>query len=343
MRPRIDTPLSTSLTLFMKKSLAVSSIVFLLNGCGGGGSGNDVPIGPPTGPVAPAPPVLASINAADAFSKFINTNQDGVDLPSNDGFLGTANLIIRTEESYPFVTDGVAQETRTSQVIQFQRRGADGRLQRQNIWKIHFDAQMKPIGIAVGKEYGHYTDCLAVKSSAALPPSTNGSGVLLSGLQSSTYLEGFKNGKFAHYCSPATQTSGSVEWSVVEGAPNPYFCLTMPEGMTAPKTRICTPVDKAGALNQSAWVRVYNSDGTSQVDFKNTRVNKPVETFSTVINAKDYWYGAVWRPQDGYVYKAYPDTRFSSELACREQTDINWKENWSANNIGWACIHSISN
>ncbi|MCX7289884.1 MAG: hypothetical protein NTY28_01980, partial [Janthinobacterium sp.] len=84
----------------MKKSLAVSSIVLLLNGCGGGGSGgNDTPIGPPTGPVTPVAPVLASINAADAFSKFINTNQNGVDLPSNDGFLGTANLIIRTGRS----------------------------------------------------------------------------------------------------------------------------------------------------------------------------------------------------------------------------------------------------
>jgi hypothetical protein len=323
----------------LKKSTFTAAAILLsfgLSACGGGGGGgNDQVVTPPV-PVVPA---VATVNAADAMAKILGTDQTIHDLPSNDGSLGTATLIVRSEQSYPFVSNGVAQQTAFTKVIQLQESGPDGRLQRQYLWKLHLDAQMKPVGMAVGNALSSYNECLSVSSKNDLPTSTSSSGVFFSGVQTTNYSETFKAGTYAHYCNPAAGEAAKIEWSVATGAPSPYFCITMPDSYRAPKTRICVPVEKTGALNQSIWIRILNSDGTSFIDYKNTALNKPVEQFSTTIDSKNYWYGAVWRPLDGYIYQSYSDTKFSSQQACRDQTTVDWKKTWSAGNISWTCVN----
>lgn len=304
--------------------------------CGGGGGGsgtsNDQVVVPPA-------PTKPTINAADALAKIVGSDQSITNLASNDGYLGTANLIVRTEESYPFVNNGVAQQTALTKVIQLQRSGADGRLAYQYLWKLHLDSQMKPIGMAVGNSPYNYKECLAVTSKNDLPTSTNSSGVIFSGVQTTNYSETFKAGIYANYCDPTSSATAKVEWSVEAGAPDPYFCVTMPDSSYAPKARICVPVDKSGTQNKSIWIRILNDDGTPFVDYRDTSLNKPVEQFSTTIDQKNYWYGAVWRPLDGYIYQSYPETKFSSQQACRDQTVIDWKKTWSASNISWTCVN----
>lgn len=325
----------------------VSAVSFsLLAACGGGGGGgNGTPNGSANGsagPSQPSTPAITSINARQAFSTLMGMERT-VSLAANDGSLGTANLIIRSEQNYPFVNNGTANAVARTVVIQFQRLAASGVLLTQSQWKLHLDANMQPVGLGYAANNGSFKDCVSVNSRNELPTSTNGSGTFFAGQASTTYAETFRSGTYAHYCDTSGSYPSSVEWSVAAGSPNPYFCLSLPLGFSDIRTRICTPVDSAGNQSQSQWVRLLQSDGSIAVDYKDVSANRPVEQFSTTINPKNYWYGAVWRPLDGYVYQSYPNTQFSSEQACREQTAIDWKRTWTASNIGWTCIHVTSN
>lgn len=325
----------------MKKQVTFYAFLTLLAGCGGGGGSND---GGSTQVSPSVKPVLASIDAAASLKKFLNTLQTSTELASNDGYLGTATLSVSQEtgQPTPLIVNGVTQQATSVRVISFLRSNANGNLQYRDIWKLHLDAQMRPIGMAMGYAYVGYQQCMSVSSQNDLPGTTNGSGIYFSGIQTSNYSQEFRAGKYAHYCDTGSTSVSNVEWSVVAGAPNPYFCLTMPQAIASAKTRMCIPVDSTGALNSSAWVRLYDADGQVSVDYKNTALNKPVEQLSTVVDPNNYWYGAVWRPQDGYVYQPYERTRFASQQACREQTVINWKATWNASNIAWTCFNVIS-
>lgn len=328
----------------MKRFSVAAIVLSTLCACGGGGGGSSTTNGNPggtSGTLTPTTPALASINASQAFKNFIQTDQT-ISLPSNDGYLAKANLIVKADESYPFVTNGKSQSVAKTRVIQFQRIDASGRLERQSLWKFHFDANSTLVGVAYGRDNNGFNECMSVASKNELPTSTNSSGVFFSGLRTTNYTEAFRAGTFAHYCDPTADYTATAEWSVVAGAPNPYFCMTLPMGFSTSQVRICTPVDSAGNQSKSLWIRSLNTDGTPAVDYKDTSTNRPVEQFSNVINAKDYWYGTVWRPLDGYVYQRYEDTKFSSEQACREQSVIDWKKAWIASNVSWTCVHVTS-
>lgn len=328
----------------MKRFTAVTIALSTLCACGGGGGGgtaNGSPAGT-SGSALPVTPAVAAINASQAFKNFIQTDQT-VSLPSNDGYLAKANLIVRADESYPFVTNGKSQGVTKTRVVQFQRIDASGRLVRQSLWKFHFDANMLLVGVAYGSDNNGFKECISVASQSDLPASTNSSGVFFSGLRTTGYAETFRAGTYAHYCDPTPAYTATAEWSVVAGAPSPYFCMTLPMGFSTSQVRICTPVDSAGNQSKSFWIRSLNTDGTPVVDYKDTSANRPVEQFSNVINSKNYWYGAVWRPLDGYVYQRYEGTKFSSEQACREQSVIDWKSTWNASNISWTCVNVTSN
>ncbi|KQV51399.1 hypothetical protein ASD07_10935 [Duganella sp. Root336D2] len=241
------------------------------------------------------------------------------------------------------MTNGKSQSVTNTRIIQLQRIDASGRLVRQSLWKFHLDANMAPLGVAYGADNNAFKECISVANKSELPTSTNSSGVLFSGLRTTGYSEAFRAGAFAHYCDPTPDYTATAEWSVVAGAPNPYFCMTLPMGFSTTKVRICTPVDSVGNQSKSLWIRSLNTDGSTVVDYKDTSANRPVEQFSNVINPKDYWYGAVWRPLDGYIYQRYEDTKFSSEQACREQSAIDWKKTWIASNVSWTCTHVTSN
>lgn len=326
------------------KRLTALAIALPLAACGGGGGSETASGGTAAAGASavPATPALATINASQAFNHFIQTDQT-VSLPSNDGYLAKANLIVRGEESYPFVTNGKSEGVARTRVIQFQRLDASGRLTRQSLWKFHFDANMQLVGLAYGSDNKGYNECMSVTSRNALPTSTNASGMFFSGLRATSYAETFRAGTYAHYCDPTPDYTASAEWSVVAGAPSPYFCLSLPMGFSAAPVRVCMPVDSAGNQSRSLWVRSFNADGSPAVDYKDTSANRPVEQFSNVINPNNYWYGAVWRPLDGYVYQRYEGTKFSSEQACREQSVIDWKKTWDASNISWTCVNVRSN
>lgn len=328
----------------MKKHTILCALVSLLAACGGGGGdggsgGNGG--SPDLKPVVPPAPVLTSINAADALKKFLGSDLTISNLASNDGSLGTATLIISQElgQPAPFVTNGVSQQAASVKVISLLRSNASGKLQYRNTWKLHLDANMQPIGVAIGYADAGYKACMSVTGRNELPTLSNASGTYFSGIQTSTYTEGFKAGKYANYCDPSGTATADAEWSVAAGSPNPYFCLTMPGSLSTARTRMCIPVDAAGTQNHSAWVRLINPDGSVAIDYKNTALNKPIEQLGTVIDANNYWYGAVWRPLDGYIYQRYQDTKFASQQACRDQTAINWKATWDAANISWTCVN----
>lgn len=324
------------------KRFTVSAIVLAtLCACGGGGGTTNSSSSGTGAPLTPTTPAVASINASQAFNNFLQTDQT-ITLQSNDGYLATANLIVKADESYPFVTNGKSQSVTKTRVVQLQRIDASGRLVRQSLWKFHLDAKMMPVGVAYGADNNGFNECVSVANRNELPTSTNSSGVFFSGLSTTSYTESFRAGTFAHYCDPTSDYPATVEWSVVAGAPNPYFCMTLPMGFSTSKVRICTPVDSSGNQSKSLWIRSLNPDGSTVVDYKDTSANRPVEQFSTVINPKDYWYGTVWRPLDGYIYQRYEDTKFSSEQACREQSVIDWKKTWTASNISWSCVHVTS-
>lgn len=318
-------------------SIAVTSLAWmsLLTACGGGGGGSsDAP--PVSVPVQPAP----SVNIGAAFEKFLATRTI-IGLQSNDGYLDSATVMVRDETSVtPFVVNGQGVVPASSKVIHLQRSDYRGLLEYQSQWKVHFDAQKRPLGVAVASQDSTFSACVNVASHSALPASASGSGQFFSGLQTSNYSETYRAGVYGGYCdSPSASTPVSVSWSVRAGSPNPYFCLTLPAAGSSPRTELCAPVNGAGELGEGMWVSIQDENGVSWVDFKNTTGNKPVYPASGPVNPSNYWYGVVWRPSDGYVYQRYEGTRFPSEFACREQSAVNWRATYSATNIGWTCVN----
>lgn len=235
-----------------------------LSACGGGGGGSDNA----NTPVTPVTPTPITINAADAFKKIVSTPQTISDMTSETVGAGTATLIIRDEEAQPFVTNGASQATTSAKVFQFQRLGTDGKLRFQNIWKLHLDAQMRPVGLAGGPQFAKYNECQTVTAKNDLPTSTNSSGIFFSGTQTTNYSETFRAGTYAHYCDPTQNINSNVEWAVVEDASIQYFCLTMPVSFYAPKVRMCMPVDKVGAVSNLAWIKVFNIDNNTTIDYR---------------------------------------------------------------------------
>lgn len=193
---------------FKKMAFALLMTSLTVAGCGGGGGGGGSGT---AAPLVEQAPVIATINAADAMAKFLGTDQITSGLTSNDGSLGTADLIVRTEESYPFIANGSVQQTSLTKVIQFQQIDENGRLRNQSLWKLHFDANMKPIGMAVGNEFSNYRECLSITEKNDLPVSTNSSGVFFAGVQTTNYAETFRSGTYAHYCDPTSTTVANVE------------------------------------------------------------------------------------------------------------------------------------
>ena len=308
-----------------------------LSACGGGGgSGGTPPVVQP--PVQP-PVVAASINVAEALISFLDADKSNAKLAANDGSLGMASLSVTGEQAVAFVTNGIAAPTAHTRTIAFLESSATGRLLSRMTWKLHFDAQVKPIGMGVGHADAGFTDCMSMSARTEVPTSSNASGIYFTGILSNNYSESFRNGTLAHYCDTTASTAASVTWSVEAGAPNPYVCMTMPASLSTSRARLCIPVTGAATVGTGMWVRVYRADGSVEVDYKDVATNKPLETYSAVIDPKNYYYGSVWRPSDGFVYQSYPDTKFSSEQACRNQSTIDWKKTYSADNIGWSCIN----
>src|SRR5450830_524236 len=157
----------------MKKQVTFYAFLTLLAGCGGGGGSND---GGSTQVSPPVKPVLASIDAAASLKKFLNTLQTSTELASNDGYLGTATLSVSQEtgQPTPLIVNGVTQQATSVRVISFLRSNANGNLQYRDIWKLHLDAQMRPIGMAMGYAYVGYQQCMSVSSQNDLPGTTNG-------------------------------------------------------------------------------------------------------------------------------------------------------------------------
>lgn len=325
----------------MKK--IISAVVVL--GCGlgmaacGGGGGASGGGQNPEPPVLPPVVVVPAINVSEALIDFLDADKSNARLASNDGSLGWASLSVTGEVPSAFVTNGASAPTTFIRTLSLLESSASGRLLSRSTWKFHFDANVKPIGLGVGHADAGFTDCMSVTAKNDLPASSNASGVYFSGVQSNTYSESYRNATLAHYCDTTPATAAAVMWSVEAGAPNSYACLTMPASQSTPKAKLCIPSTTAGVVGTAMWVRIYRADGSVAVDYKDTATNKPVETYSTVIDPKNYYYGSVWRPSDGFVYQTYPETKFSSEQACRNQTAIDWKKSYSADNIGWSCVN----
>jgi hypothetical protein len=305
--------------------------------CGGGGGGDSG-----RQPEPPAQVVVPAINVSEALLDFLD-DRSNLNLASNDGSLRKASLSVTGEEPSPFVTNGASVPSAHIRIVSFLASGADGRLLTRNTWKFHFDANIKPIGLGVGHDDAGFTDCMSVTAKNELPASSNASGIYFSGVRSNAYAESNRSGTPVHYCDTTPATAANVMWSVEAGKPNPYACFTMPASASIPKAKLCIPVMAGGALGTGLWVRVYRDDDTVAVDYKDASTNTPLETYSAVIDPKNYYYGTVWRPSDGFVYQTYPATKFSSEQACRNQTVIDWKKSYSADNIGWSCINVKSN
>lgn len=327
--------------MFIKKSLLALSVAAALTACGGGGGG-DVDVLPVSTTVTRAIP---SINSSAAFFALLGTDNTWSNLKSNDSYLTTANLFERTDvESIPFVTPSGSSTSVLRKEFQLQLNDSAGRRGAQYIWALHFDADANPIGVAATQELFDWksASCLTKSSSSILPISTNGSGIYLSGL-TGAYDQEFRAGLFAGYCDLTAQNaSANVEWSVADGDPNPYICVTFPSMGPNPKTRFCLSTDTSGRLTNAPWIRTYSSDGSPATDFKDDSVNKPYENLSGTVNQKNYWYGQVWRPSDGFIYQQYATTKFASELACKNQTQIDWKSTWPAVNITWTCVNVIT-
>ncbi|HEY5799852.1 MAG TPA: hypothetical protein VIT92_06510 [Burkholderiaceae bacterium] len=246
------------------KKIALSVIPFLLVSCGGGGGGgSSTPV-----PVVPTPVEPSEINVAEAFKNFINTPATTSSIPSIGG-AGTATLIVRSEETYPFVTNGVSQPATSSKAVQLQRIGSDGKLTIQQVWKINFDAQMKPIGMAIGDQFARYNECMTVKSKFDLPTLSGTSGTYFSGAKSVNYAETFRAGTYAHYCDFSVDSTHNVEWSVLKSGTTLYACTTFPALLTAPRTRICRQSSTAGTLGTSVWISVYDSANVQVAEYRN--------------------------------------------------------------------------
>ena len=110
-------------------------------------------------------------------------------------------------------------------------------------------------------------------------------------------------------------------------------------GSAAVQLAYATGATVYATTDGSKLSRVEHLGADVAIDYKNTALNKPIEQLGTAVDANNYWYGAVWRPLDGYVYQRYQDSKFASEQACRDQTTINWKATWDATNIAWMCVN----
>lgn len=251
----------------MKNILTTIAIGSSLVACGGGSGGGSASA--PMNPASPNTPVIATINVADVFQKLITSPQTISNIPATDKSGGTATVIIGSVESYPFVTNGNSVITSSTRTIQFQRLSSAGILLRQNLWKFHFDADKNPIGLASGTELFKYSECMSVASKSALPTSSSSSGTFFQGSQTGNYVEGFRSGKYANYCDPTPSSAvGNVDWAVIEDSSIQYFCLTTPNYASTPKTRLCVPVDKTGALGTSLWLRTYSTDGSVASEYR---------------------------------------------------------------------------
>ena len=323
----------------MKYLIKLNIIVFsvlITNACGGGGGGGTQQ------EVTNQARAVPFVNVNTSLPAILQLNTTYSGLSANSGYLDKATLIIRNEEVYPFVASGASKSVAIAKVFQMQVDDSSGRLTQQYIWKLHLDSLGKPLGVASTNEYGKWKNvlCMNSNSSTVLPASSNIGGEYFSGY-SGSYYEDFRSGTYANYCdlSP-TSTLKSVMWSIADGDPSPYTCLVFPV-MWGPKTQLCFVTEANGALSGKPWIRTYSSDGTPSTDYKDTTGNRPYQVFSTVINPDNYWYGKVWRPSDGYTYKTYEDIKFSSGLACREQTQVNWRATYSAVNIAWSCVNVV--
>ncbi|NHZ88208.1 hypothetical protein F2P45_04090 [Massilia sp. CCM 8733] len=246
----------------MKKILSLALLPIFV-ACGGGGSDSSGS-GSTTLPVANP----AEINVAEAVKNFLSTTKTTSNIPSTGTDGGTAALIVRTEEAHPFVTNGVSVPTTSAKVVQFQRSGTNGKLAYQTIWKLHFDAQFKPVGVAIGDQFARYNECMTVKTKNDLPVLSSGSGTYFSGAKTMSYDETFRAAKYAHYCDPSLDSNNDVEWSVLKSGDKLYACTTFPRLSTAPRTRICQQSNAAGVLGTSILATVYDINNQPVADYK---------------------------------------------------------------------------
>lgn len=249
------------------RKITTLAFICALSACGGGGGGAGASLGSPNNGGS-TPSVPTEINVAQAFKTFITSERTTSSIKSLGTDGGTATLILRTEEAYPFVTNGVSQSTASSKVVQFQRIGSDGKLAFQYIWKFHFDAQLQPIGLAIGDQFARWNGCLSVATKTTLPAMSGGTGVFFTGVNSSNYREEFRGGTYAHYCDPTLQTSSAVEWAVLKSDSILFMCTIFPTLFTAPKTRVCQQSDPTGALGVSIWITVFDTQNKPLAEYK---------------------------------------------------------------------------
>ncbi len=256
-------------------------------------------------------------------------------MKSNDGSGSTANLMVRTESSSSVTFSGVTTTPAVSKEVQFQRIYYDGKRGQQQLWKIYLDANAAPIGVAIGNELFSYKGCLTITSATSIPATSNASGILATGLNNGT------SSSLGNNCSTSGTSTANVEWSVVNGSPNPYFCLTMPDSFYGQKTQICFAVDSTGGLTNFAWIRLFGLDRiTPAMDYRSVG-NVQIDPPAGPVNENNYFYGKVWRPSDGFVYASYPDTKFATRIACENQTVVNWQATYQASNQAWTCVNAI--
>ena len=242
-------------------SFVYSLTTLVLVACGGGGGGGSASTNSPVTAIVPP------INIADTVNKLASTTQTWFPLRRSDGSAMYASLGIFNTENYPFVVNGVSNATASSKEIGLLINNADTTLAFKWRWKIHFDGASKPTGI--GYSIISPEDCFAPTAVGALPTSSNSSGVLMAGFTGSDYTETMKAGQFAHYCNTtASSPAANVEWSVVEGAPYPYFCLTFPESVSLPRARVCFMTNGSGGFSNSAWATLIFSGAGGNIDYR---------------------------------------------------------------------------
>ena len=237
------------------KSAVAIAVLAMLTACGGGGSSGTSSTPTPT----PTPTPIASIKVDEIFRSIATTTKSWGGLRRSDGNNMYASLSIFSAESYPFVVNGASKPTASSSEVALSLFTPDGRLFDRWRYKIHYDGALKPTGVGfIGITK---SDCFAPTSVNTLPASSNSSGVLMSGLVASDYAETFNAGVYAHYCrTTASSPPDNVEWSVIDGTPYPYFCLTFPRSVWFAKTRACFMSNGAGGFSDRAVLTVLDVD-----------------------------------------------------------------------------------
>lgn len=242
----------------------------LLSGCNGGsdGGGSDQPL-----------QVTPSVNVAKSIQSFFDGNGRWQGLTATDTNDTKVNFFIGSEELYPFVSSGNEPETVSVKRLQLQFiDNKSGKLAEQYIWKLHLDSTGKPTGLAVAQELFNFDGkpCFSSSNAPSLPASSNGSGSYLVGTVGS-YDEGFRNGKYAHYCEVTSNSvTEKMVWSVDNGSPNPYVCLTMPFSYMNLKTKICVSTASDGTLTNSMWIRTYSSSNALKASYRDQGQNSPL-------------------------------------------------------------------